>query len=280
MGPDKLNGLAAELHLRALSAKRGISDSDSYLRRVEKYYDHLTPSFLEVFDLTYQLGVHSTDERLNSLFFGQRAGVKDGQCVLDAGCGWGGPAIHLAEEYRDLSLVGVTVSEQQRHVMSQELQKRGLQRRVSAVKADFHSLPFPPETFDLVYFLESAGHSEQAVSLFAEILRVLKPGGRLYIKEPFLKTDQHDEFRDIQVRAMETIFQYKMSTLEEHARWVREAGFSDVQTEDITALLNFDHFWAAMRDPEGKLTRFGAEHRFPLTPLELLMGEIRAVKPS
>jgi SAM-dependent methyltransferase len=57
--------------------------------------------------------------------------------------------------------------------------------RAECLKADVtRSLPYPDETFDLAIAVEVTEHIPDHETFFAEVRRVLKPGGRLYISTP------------------------------------------------------------------------------------------------
>lgn len=51
--------------------------------------------------------------------------------------------------------------------------------------ADAHNLPFADGTFDKIIALEALHHMERIESVFAELYRVLKPGGHMFTLEPY-----------------------------------------------------------------------------------------------
>jgi SAM-dependent methyltransferase len=75
------------------------------------------------------------------------------------------------------------------------------------VVADVHSIPFPSDYFNGVIcqtVLEHTVNSEQAV---AEIHRVLKPGGIVYVEVPFLQpVHMTSDFRRYTLMGLETLF--------------------------------------------------------------------------
>ena len=89
----------------------------------------------------------------------QRAGIVDGDRILDAGCGIGGPAAILAHRYPNARIDGVTNSVIQAGVARDELATAGLSERVVIHVADYQRLPFPSEVFDVVVFFESTGYA-------------------------------------------------------------------------------------------------------------------------
>jgi len=102
--------------------------------------------------------------------------LRDGDRVLDAGCGFG---LYLAamSRLRDLKLVGLDRS-------SDRLARARSRSKAGLVAADSTGLPFADETFDAVLLSEVLEHVPDEALALAEILRVLKPGGRLAVSVP------------------------------------------------------------------------------------------------
>jgi SAM-dependent methyltransferase len=102
-----------------------------------------------------------------------RAGALD---VLDFGCGCGGETLWLAERVR--SAHGVDVDHRA------VAQARKARDRAGAANCSFKwspdgRLPYPDRTFDAVFSTDTFTHVIDLELAFAEILRVLKPGGSL-----------------------------------------------------------------------------------------------------
>lgn len=72
--------------------------------------------------------------------------LKDGQRVLDIGCGWGGMALHLAK-LKDVNVVGVTLSEEQLVVARRRAEEQGLSDRVEFRLQDYREIR---ERFDRI----------------------------------------------------------------------------------------------------------------------------------
>ncbi len=93
--------------------------------------------------------------------------------VLDAGCGSGRVFQHrLAGRAR--RVVGVDVTDE----------PLGNPNVDDAVKADLGSLPLRDASFDLVIVSHVAEHLTEPEAVFAELARVLRPGGRLLLLTP------------------------------------------------------------------------------------------------
>jgi SAM-dependent methyltransferase len=59
--------------------------------------------------------------------------------------------------------------------------------RNTDVVADSHALPFPDEVFELVIALNAFEHYRDPRRVASEIWRVLRPGGRLFVRTAFLQ---------------------------------------------------------------------------------------------
>jgi len=110
----------------------------------------------------------------------QRAGVADGQRILDLGCGWGSLSLWLAQRYPRAQVVGLSNSTGQREFIEARARERGLTnlRVVTGNVADFD---FAAGEFDRVLSVEMFEHMRNYEALLSKIARWLKPGGQLFV---------------------------------------------------------------------------------------------------
>ena len=101
--------------------------------------------------------------------------------VLDAGCGPGRLAVHLAREAPGLTVTGIDISPDMIALARQRAIATNLTDRLDFQVADVGALPFPDNEFDLVVSTLSLHHWPDPVRGLAEIRRVLKPNGKAYI---------------------------------------------------------------------------------------------------
>jgi cyclopropane-fatty-acyl-phospholipid synthase len=108
----------------------------------------------------------------------RKLGLKEGERVLDVGCGWGSFAIHAAEHY-GVKVLGVTISEEQVRLGRQRVQEAGLEDRIELRLADYRELA--GEQFDAISSIGMVEHvGEERIDLYMQTLSgLLRPGGRL-----------------------------------------------------------------------------------------------------
>lgn len=103
--------------------------------------------------------------------------LKPGQRLLDIGCGWGGLALHAARQH-GVSVVGVTLSEQQVRFASARIAELGLGDRVQVELRDYREVP-ADEGFDAIVSVGMSEHvgAENQADYFKTVQPRLKPGG-------------------------------------------------------------------------------------------------------
>ena len=94
------------------------------------------------------------------------------QSALDLGCGTGEMLKLILQEDVGKELYGIDLSEKMLHVA-----KSKLPEQVKLLLGDSESLPFPDNTFDVVFCNDSFHHYPAPRNVLREVYRVLKPGG-------------------------------------------------------------------------------------------------------
>jgi ubiquinone/menaquinone biosynthesis C-methylase UbiE len=177
--------------------------------------------------------------------------------VLDVGCGPGSITVDLAELVPQGSVVGIdavaSVLEQGRATATA--------RRVSNVTfepADTYSLPYPEDSFDVVYAHQVLQHVARPVEALREMRRVLRPGGLVAVRDSDYSTMIHAPHDARLDRWLELYFRVARSNGGEPNAgrflrgWVQQAGFvNDVTTgsawchANAEATTTWGQTWAA-----------------------------------
>jgi cyclopropane-fatty-acyl-phospholipid synthase len=97
--------------------------------------------------------------------------------LLDVGCGWGSMAIHAATHY-DVSVVGITISDNQVAAARERVAAAGLADRVEIRNQDYRDVD---EQFDAISSIGMSEHvGRQQLDQYYDVLRrALRPHGRL-----------------------------------------------------------------------------------------------------
>ncbi len=103
-----------------------------------------------------------------------------GMKILDVGCGLGGAARYMATTYH-VQVEGVDLTPEYVTVGQQLNQEVGLDDRVQLCVGSALELPKPDAAFDGVTMFHVGMNIEDKARLFAELARVLKPGGTMAV---------------------------------------------------------------------------------------------------
>jgi tocopherol O-methyltransferase len=162
-------------------------------------------------------------------------GVRQDDRVLDAGCGFGGSALWLAENI-GCRVVGLNIVPYQLEMARASARQRHLTDLASFVLADFTRTGLRDGSFTAVWGLESAVHAECKEEFAAEAWRLLRPGGRLMIAE-YLLRDDPSLTKDDRAMMMPWLEGWTMPNLlseREYRQLLRRAGFHSINVRDIS----------------------------------------------
>lgn len=109
----------------------------------------------------------------------QRAQLRDGQQILELGCGWGSLSLWMAEKYPASQIVGVSNSRTQKQFIDQQARERGLEN-LEIITCDMNVFDID-RTFDRVVSVEMFEHMKNYDRLLENVSRWLNPGGKLFV---------------------------------------------------------------------------------------------------
>jgi cyclopropane-fatty-acyl-phospholipid synthase len=108
----------------------------------------------------------------------QKLALKPGMRLLDVGCGWGGMALHAAEQH-GVEVVGVTVSARQVEAATERVKDAGLAGQVDIRLQDYRDVDDGPfDAISSIGMFEHVGRKRLA-GYFAHLRELLRPEGRL-----------------------------------------------------------------------------------------------------
>ncbi|SHL99204.1 SAM-dependent methyltransferase [Actinacidiphila paucisporea] len=108
----------------------------------------------------------------------RKLSLREGQRLLDVGCGWGSMVLHAAEHY-GVHATGITLSAEQAAFARKRVAEAGLSGRVDIRVQDYRDVDDGP--YDAISSIGMAEHvgSERYLEYARTLYGLLRPGGRL-----------------------------------------------------------------------------------------------------
>jgi MPBQ/MSBQ methyltransferase len=215
-----------------------------YVERVNAHYtpDDLTGAFVRVLRSWGKEGAILTPDDLApidqfhtggkaaTLALAALAEIGPTTRVLDVGGGFGGPARTLAATY-GCSVTVLDLTEAYCQVGEMLTARCGLSDRVLFRHGDALAIPSPDATFDLVWTQHSSMNIADKRRLYAEIHRVLRPGGRLALYE--IMAGMHEPLHYPVPWARDASISFLSPPDDVHAL-LTDLGYRTVHWEDLT----------------------------------------------
>ena len=146
--------------------------------------------------------------------------------VLDVGCGvTAGPAIQLAEQ-TGCTVEGVTLENSAERIVPERATAAGVGNQVSVHVGNARQLPFADEQFDRVWMIEMLIHVLDKETVFREVYRVLRSGGRMVVAD--FPTEETLSTAHEWIEANH----FAPSSYAEFEKMLQDIGFEGVTTED------------------------------------------------
>jgi ubiquinone/menaquinone biosynthesis C-methylase UbiE len=149
------------------------------------------------------------------------------EIILDAGCGGGRTVSKLAAIATEGKVYGIDHSAES-VAMAIRKNKQWIDiGRVEVQEASISRLPFPDATFDVITAVETHFWWPALPTDMREVLRVLKPGGRLIMIAEVYKGAKAFTSKAAEKYSEKTGM--ALLSVEEHRELFLDAGYSDVQ---------------------------------------------------
>ena len=132
--------------------------------------------------------------------------LRPGMSILDVGCGPGSITRGLAERVAPGPVVGLDLSRDTLEAARADAARRGL-ANLRYEEGSVYALPFPDASFDVAYAHQVLQHLRERPAALREMLRVVRPGGLLAVRDVDWETVAYwpptpgiDRFIDVHLR--------------------------------------------------------------------------------
>jgi len=109
----------------------------------------------------------------------------EGARVLDVGCGLGAIGVLLVERFGAVHVTGIDIEAPLVARATARVAAAGLTDRIAIHRVSPGPFPFEDGAFDVVFSKDSMIHIPDKCALYADIHRVLVPGGRMVLSDWF-----------------------------------------------------------------------------------------------
>jgi cyclopropane-fatty-acyl-phospholipid synthase len=108
------------------------------------------------------------------------ADLRDGQSILELGCGWGSLTLWMAAHYPQSHITAVSNSHSQKAYIESQACERGL-HNIRVLTRDMNEFDIQPGQFDRVVSVEMFEHMRNWQHLFGRVHQWLKTDGRFFL---------------------------------------------------------------------------------------------------
>ncbi len=221
--------------------------ANSARESVYRYYKSSTQDYLKYYQTGWHQDMHYGFQRglpkggnpTENLvrYMAEFAQVKKDDFVLDCGCGVGGSSLWLASHI-GCKCSGLNLMELQLKLARQYTLTRGQQARCIFINGDFTQLPIKPNSYDVIWAIESSCHAPDKARWVKDMFSILKPGGRLIVADGFCAegvngTSGSSSFSPYN-KFLKGWAVPNLASPQSFLSYFNNAGFSSVRSEDIS----------------------------------------------
>ena len=185
---ERTTGVAPSVHEyedRYREAKRGGIERirRDYTRFTNLYYDLVTDFYEYGWGRSFHFAPRVPGESFEASlarhehYLANVLGLGPGMVAADIGCGVGGPLLEIAR-FSGASIVGINNNAYQIERARKITEEAGLTHLAEFMVCDFLDVDAPDNSFDAAFAIESTEHAPDKLSIYGEVFRLLKPGGR------------------------------------------------------------------------------------------------------
>lgn len=239
--PASSSGVEPVLADYTLLAGDAAAKQARYAALVNEFYDLVTDFYEYGWGQSFNFATRFRGETMReAIARGEHGlalclGLRPGMRALDVGCGVGGPMRSIAR-FSGAEIVGINNNDYQLRRAETHTRAAGLERLCSLRKGDFMAMPFASDSFDAAYAIAATCHAPSLEGVYAEVWRMLKPGGHFACVE-WCMTERFDPADPSHCRVREGLAAGNgipsLVGTDEALAAARRAGFAVIEADDL-----------------------------------------------
>lgn len=150
--------------------------------------------------------------------------------IIDLGAGYGGSARYLAKNF-GCSIVCLNISPTQNEQNRRMNREENLDHLIDVKEGSFENIPYPVDSFDIVWSQDAILHSDNRRKVLTEVKRILRPGGEFIFTDPMQDDSCSSE---ILQSALDRLGLKNMGSIGFYQQTLQEIGFEKISVVDLT----------------------------------------------
>jgi ubiquinone/menaquinone biosynthesis C-methylase UbiE len=103
--------------------------------------------------------------------------------ILDVGTGTAQIPLELCRRQLEVNVVAIDMARTMLQIGQRNIERAGVAERIKLQRCDAKRIPFPDRSFDAVMSNSIVHHIPEPFTVLAEMRRVVKPGGLLFVRD-------------------------------------------------------------------------------------------------
>ncbi|MCB0395208.1 MAG: methyltransferase domain-containing protein [Flavobacteriales bacterium] len=167
--------------------------------------------------------------------------------VLDIGSGYGGAARYLSSRFK-CTVTCLNLSEKENERNRKKNKEVGLGAFIDVHQGNFEYIPFPDNSFNVVWSEDAILHSDNKAKVFHEVSRVLKTGGQFIFTDPMQSDDCP---ADVLKPVLDRIHLKELGSVKLYRALASANGLEEVRIMEMPEQL-VNHYSSVKRELQGK----------------------------
>ncbi len=243
-----------------------------------------TDSFVGAMELVWGDGFLSPGGREEIALFLEGLDISKKE-VLDVGCGIGGCDVVLVRDFGAARVHGIDIEPPLLRRCVERAEREGLSGCLSYEKVNPGPFPLADESFDVVFSKDAMIHIEDKHALFAEVFRVLRPGG-VFLASDWMRRDEEPPGPEAR-RWLDVVgLTFGMHSPPYYIDALEKAGFVTCSTRDRNEFLirilqdDYSLITGEGRDELVRLTGEESQHYIDVWHAALRAAEVGELRPG